>query len=76
VHVQTCRELGAGTGAQVSLTIKGDLSTQSNINLKTSKANSNPFEMGQIDVFEFPFLNLGNIISITYTLKINYGLFS
>jgi len=68
VNVKTSTQFGSGTNSNVFLTIRGELSSNSNIQLANSETFSDKFEGGQTDVFRFIYPNMGNIANITLTL--------
>jgi len=64
LSVKTSTQMGAGTDSNVFLSIQGELSSNSNIQLTNSETFSDKFESGQTDVFRFTFPNMGNIANI------------
>jgi hypothetical protein len=68
VNIKTSTQIGSGTDANVFLTIRGQLASNSNIQLTNSETFQDKFESGQTDVFRFKFPNMGNIVNITLTL--------
>lgn len=65
VFVRTSDIVGAGTDANVWLTIKGQLRAEEKLQLKKSLTHLDKFERGQEDVFEFALAPLGALESVT-----------
>jgi hypothetical protein len=65
IFVRTSDISGAGTDANVWLTIKGQLRCEERLQLKKSLSHLMKFERGQEDVFEFSLAPLGALESVT-----------
>ena len=64
ITIVTGNEWGAGTNNNVYIIIFGEQSKTEKISLIESKSSKDPFENGQIDVFEIEALNIGKPINI------------
>jgi len=64
VHVRTSDIKGAGTDANVFLSITGEFDSVRSLELEYASNNGDKFESGSDDVFEFHLPPLGNILSI------------
>jgi len=64
ITIVTGDELGAGTDDNVYIIIFGEHNKTEKISLIESKSSKNPFEKGQIDVFEIEALNIVKPINI------------
>ena len=64
IQVTTTKKPRAGTDANVHIKIYGTKSTTEKIPLIKSKTHKNPFESGNIDVFEMDLPKLGQIEKI------------
>ncbi|KAI3361755.1 hypothetical protein L3Q82_002099 [Scortum barcoo] len=64
VSVMTGDVYGAGTDANVFLTIYGDLGDTGERKLSKSETNSNKFERGSVDKFTIEAVNLGQVFKI------------
>ncbi|CAF5198127.1 unnamed protein product, partial [Rotaria magnacalcarata] len=65
ITVQTGSVEFAGTDANVFLSLYGDKNKIVRFQLQKSKNNSNPFERGHKDEFEFENINIGQLKTIT-----------
>ena len=63
IFVRTSDKKGAGTDANVFLSLKGSLRTEEEFELDKCLNHTDKFERGSEDVFEFRFLPLGDILS-------------
>lgn len=63
VSVVTSSQRGAGTDADVRLTLKGQRGTLGPNLLRKSETNSNPFERGQTDVFTLHGSDIGMLVA-------------
>ncbi len=61
VEVRTADELGAGTDANVYLSIHGEKGEQSRIVLQTNKSGKNKFEKGSVDNFDLELQDVGKV---------------
>jgi hypothetical protein len=64
IHVRTSDLKGAGTDANVFLSITGALDSVQSLELKYDEDRADKFESGSEDVFEFHLPALGDIISV------------
>ena len=64
ITIVTGNEWGAGTNNNVYIIIFGEHNKTEKISLIESKSSKNPFEKGQIDVFEIEALNIVKPINI------------
>lgn len=61
VYVHTGDKLGAGTDANVSMTLYGEQDDTGTVLLKSSKTNRNKFERNQMDEFVIEAVEIGEI---------------
>ena len=64
IQVSTTKKFGSGTDANVHLKIYGSKSSTERIKLTKSQTHKNPFESGNIDVFDIASQDLGDIVKL------------
>ena len=74
VYVYTGDKLGAGTDANVYMTLYGEVDDTGTVLLKSSKTNRNKFERNQMDEFVVEAVDIGDINKLKCEIAIKIAI--